>query len=1069
MASKDGSARRGPRPSADPLHIAKRKRLIAEEFAYNGSHSAIKKTISWGDIGRHGTGSPDKRPRTSLSQSITPGLSDMSTPTPMNRPRPALKALGSQKSILIPPGPRPSTQLKRESIGKPASISRQSQPEFTFRSPSGPPQRAQTQPEVINLISDETPRSDKNSNPPNNGDKVTGAPSLSAKQATQSQRIVDPPAPASPTSDAGTQYQVQDILDDDRPASPGRVPSPRPDSNVTASEKRRMDHYDPHVANGQSSIRSTSPSRRKRRTSEIGIQTIPDKEVDWLGDLDPDGSMSAVEISRVWAERRSGSKAADAGPDWPEPEPEEPLTGNFLDEFEGRSVNSGGKAPEDLDDTGDREAAGVSEEHDKSDEQGVEGQADDQEDVPGHAPASSRDPSPVANSIPPGQSSKPSTNAANRLPPASTPLRFPTSPPYESIPNGPQSPVRPYSFNLQEWKPASGLDRSRKDATSVQVVTQPRPFSSSQPNPFVTGPRARSRLYTPQPAPPTRNKNLNELRAAPTLGRSTLEGSQPAVNPAKSADASSRAESDDASKRSDSKTKSLKAAPTLGRSTDWGHVSPSRPATKSNKTNEPNPGHQPTDYDAEYGSVPEVPSSFPSRPPSSPAQYAWEVEPMHASTPHRLVTQMSPLAQGLTREDKSAKATSLTDSTQPSTLAALEKRRRSSIAPLAESKKIRREYDTAESSAVPNLRAHKDSYDESGQRTWVPKRPNMKRALDAPAPGVKKVTEPKYPVPVAEEPEPVEEARGHVPPESALESRAETFDPVSYGESMQEHQVELDEQLGQVPDDETGDKVPRPSTEIAETPQSTRIRDPFDLTTSELQSHRFASEQPERVIPPKPIDYAYVFPPNQPGASVVRDDEPEAFDVTQEGEPALPPTVEHTAPGSQVKSSQHSRPDGRPTKKVPSKSKRRSSGLHITPARRPVWSPPRTRLSMGGRSGISVLQVSKSDQYILVQAGLRPILKRLSQAHGFTVDVVAGVYQETGSLKDTEDTLEKMKHSAERMRVSISRRRSTLEVLHGEERDLTGRGSSEVSEANNDYLNWDTSRMSSRILFGEGL
>ncbi|KAH7336004.1 hypothetical protein B0J17DRAFT_668686 [Rhizoctonia solani] len=71
-----------------------------------------------------------------------------------------------------------------------------------------------------------------------------------------------------------------------------------------------------------------------------------------------------------------------------------------------------------------------------------------------------------------------------------------------------------------------------------------------------------------------------------------------------------------------------------------------------------------------------------------------------------------------------------------------------------------------------------------------------------------------------------------------------------------------------------------------------------------------------------------------------------------------------------------------------------------------------------------------------------------------------------GSLKETEDTLEQMKNSAERMRVSISRRRSTVEVLHGEERDLDERDNSEASGDNNEYLNWDTSRMSSRILFG---
>ncbi|KAH7336005.1 hypothetical protein B0J17DRAFT_61098 [Rhizoctonia solani] len=229
MASKNGSARRSSRPSADPLHIAKRKRLIAEEFAREGTHSAIRKTISWGDIGRHGSDSPTKRGRVSLSESITPGLSDMSTPTPINRPRPSLKSSSAQKSILVS---RPNTQPKRESTSNPASMSQSAQPRITFRAPSDDPapQRPQTQPEVINLISEETSPSDQNPMSIDSGDAVAEPRSLPSgpKQASKSQQSTDPPAPASPTFDVGTQYQEQIIPKDDRPISQSHRPSPVP-------------------------------------------------------------------------------------------------------------------------------------------------------------------------------------------------------------------------------------------------------------------------------------------------------------------------------------------------------------------------------------------------------------------------------------------------------------------------------------------------------------------------------------------------------------------------------------------------------------------------------------------------------------------------------------------------------------------------------------------------------------------------------------------------------------------------------------------------------------------------
>lgn len=61
----------------------------------------------------------------------------MSTPTPMNRPRPALKPTGSQRPILSGPKPRPSSQAKKDvtavSPNKPAKVSL-SQPQLSSAS-----------------------------------------------------------------------------------------------------------------------------------------------------------------------------------------------------------------------------------------------------------------------------------------------------------------------------------------------------------------------------------------------------------------------------------------------------------------------------------------------------------------------------------------------------------------------------------------------------------------------------------------------------------------------------------------------------------------------------------------------------------------------------------------------------------------------------------------------------------------------------------------------------------------------------------------------------------------------
>ncbi|KAG9075768.1 hypothetical protein FS749_012524, partial [Ceratobasidium sp. UAMH 11750] len=150
-----------------------------------------------------------------------------------------------------------------------------------------------------------------------------------------------------------------------------------------------------------------------------------------------------------------------------------------------------------------------------------------------------------------------------------------------------------------------------------------------------------------------------------------------------------------------------------------------------------------------------------------------------------------------------------------------------------------------------------------------------------------------------------------------------------------------------------------------------------------------------------------------------------------------------------------------------SRSKRKSelSGLQFTPAPR----PGRTRLSLGGRSGPAVEQVSERDAQILQKAGLKPTLKRLSHAHGFTTEVVADVYQEHGDLKETEEALREMKRSAKRTRTKIARRMSfgdsIMDVSRGTEQEP---GSAEEEEAEGDvFSGFDTTRTRRDILFGD--
>lgn len=91
----------------------------------------------------------------------------------------------------------------------------------------------------------------------------------------------------------------------------------------------------------------------------------------------------------------------------------------------------------------------------------------------------------------------------------------------------------------------------------------------------------------------------------------------------------------------------------------------------------------------------------------------------------------------------------------------------------------------------------------------------------------------------------------------------------------------------------------------------------------------------------------------------------------------------------------------------------RPSKLRLLPAQGPrapaeLWS--------SSSSPHTLLESSDNDSEILVCAGLRHVLKRLSQAYGFTLEAIAEVYSELGSLRETEETLVAMKRAAEQVK-----------------------------------------------------
>ncbi|CCO33830.1 hypothetical protein BN14_07916 [Rhizoctonia solani AG-1 IB] len=280
-----------------------------------------------------------------------------------------------------------------------------------------------------------------------------------------------PAATGSSISEAGVQYQEQDVVNDDRLQSPDRVASP---ASTTPNLPSNLpgNGWDSETTGKHLSSRRDTQPQRNRITSNTGIQTIPDKDVDWLGDLGAEDSMSAIDISRIWAEQRSGPKPSQEPDRSREPgsEPDEPLTGNFLDEAEDPSVDRD-EVSKDLSTVEPAEAIANLNEFGREEEQG----RDFDPDISGRAPALPFSP---VGSFSPSQVAEPSiTN------PVSSPPRFSSPPPREAISDDPHSSVKPYPFNLQTHKLASTSVHPNTDASVSQVDAQHRPISLSQPNP----------------------------------------------------------------------------------------------------------------------------------------------------------------------------------------------------------------------------------------------------------------------------------------------------------------------------------------------------------------------------------------------------------------------------------------------------------------------------------------------------------------------------------------------------------------------------------------------------------
>ncbi|KAG8724576.1 hypothetical protein FRC12_024294, partial [Ceratobasidium sp. 428] len=392
--------RRRSLPKPDPEHVAKRKRFIAQQFLHDGKHPTIKKTITWDDVGRSASINEQSAKRMRLSQSQTPGLSDKSyTPTPAARPLPsALKSATSSKTSLANSQSRSLSQVKKEVILLPPTV----QP--TTPSGSAPqalrlPKKSTPAPPRARQVSNETNRvSDPVSDQLPDSENV---PASDVGHATTRNEAVsdgpqepaidrhDNPSEAPrplflPDSDDERERQLEDYPDDDnawltRPSRGRHSPSPEPDSarppslsgslpeaetpqaaqpakDAAARSAITVSSTSSHVAPATTSVAPSTPSprpkaglapRQKRRRSSTGVQTVPEGEVDWLEGVEIDASMSAIDVSRVWASSspaRGEVEVAETAEDEGQPgEGDEPMGASFLEEFEGRRAGVEGE------------------------------------------------------------------------------------------------------------------------------------------------------------------------------------------------------------------------------------------------------------------------------------------------------------------------------------------------------------------------------------------------------------------------------------------------------------------------------------------------------------------------------------------------------------------------------------------------------------------------------------------------------------------------------------------------------------------------------------------------------
>ncbi|KAG9118545.1 hypothetical protein FRC07_006892 [Ceratobasidium sp. 392] len=467
-----------------------------------------------------------------------------------------------------------------------------------------------------------------------------------------------------------------------------------------------------------------------------------------------------------------------------------------------------------------------------------------------------------------------------------------------------------------------------------------------------------------------------------------------------------------------------------------------------------------TDYDAEYGSILDVPSAASQPEPPEPTHIsissttsspgAWALKPSHSSTPQfqaalpRSGAPVLHIDSPPARRDKlRARREGLpTSPNRPVSLAALGKRRRSSAGPSQlettprpASKKIRREYDTVETGAFPkNARAHEDTYNQWGNRIWVPpNRPSMQRAPEGA--GEKKIVRPVQKRIMSEDSEAEQE--------DAPKNEVTQENGATPGEAAEREGVAMENGVAPGEEEQTGVFVEQELSEVPETPQVGPVSRFSESILEPVAESSLPVAGPSRL----PIEPS--VPAVEPPAPV--------FAAPSPAVSALPSREQSRA--SPFISFSSKRPRS-------SRSKRKSelSGLQFTPAPR----PSRTRLSLASRSGPVVEQVSERDAQILQKAGLKPTLKRLSQAHGFTTEVVADVYQEHGDLKETEEALKEMKRSAERARVKVSRRMSMrdsmMDVSRGQGQEA---GSSDDDETQGDILTGlDATRIRREILFG---